>query len=107
MPRRRNFNLMAWRESQYQRRADWAPDRVNSVKRFAQREKEFPLCVINARDKVGSIQVTPEALNDPAAFAKISGSKLLVVTDTKRSRISRSRTNGKSKQRRRSISIRR
>jgi LemA protein len=82
----------AWSEvvNQYQRRADLVPNLVNSVKGFAQQEKDVLLGVTNARAKVGSIQATPEVLNDPAAFAKFQAvqgeltqalSKLLVVTE--------------------------
>src|ERR1700709_690009 len=81
-----------WSEgvNQYQRRADLVPNLVNSVKGFAQQEKDVLLGVPNARAKVGSIQATPEVLNDPAAFQKfqaaqgeLSGalSRLLVVTE--------------------------
>ena len=77
-------------QNQYQRRADLVPNLVNSVKGFAQQEKDVLLGVTNARAKVGSIQATPEVLNDPAAFQKfqaaqgeLSGalSRLLVVTE--------------------------
>jgi LemA protein len=81
----------AWSEvlNQYQRRADLVPNLVNSVKGFAQQEKDVLLGVTNARAKVGSIQATPD-LNDPGAFAKFQAaqgeltnalSKLLVVTE--------------------------
>jgi LemA protein len=81
-----------WSEvvNQYQRRADLVPNLVNSVKGFAQQEKDVLLGVTNARAKVGSIQATPELLNDPAAFQKfqaaqgeLSGalSRLMVVTE--------------------------
>src|ERR1700675_3695410 len=61
-----------WSEvvNQYQRRADLVPNLVNSVKGFAQQEKDVLLGVTNARAKVGSIQVTPEVLNDPAPLKK-------------------------------------
>ena len=59
--------------NQYQRRADLVPNLVNSVKGFAQQEKDVLLGVTNARAKVGSIQATPELLNDPGAFAEIPG----------------------------------
>src|SRR5271156_3609848 len=82
----------SWSEvvNQYQRRADLVPNLVNSVKGFAQQEKDVLLGVTNARAKVGSVQATPEVLNDPAAFQKfqaaqgeLSGalSRLLVVTE--------------------------
>jgi LemA protein len=76
--------------NQYQRRADLVPNLVNSVKGFAQQEKDVLLGVTNARAKVGSIQATPEVLNDPAAFQKFTAaqgelssalSRLLVVTE--------------------------
>ena len=82
----------SWSEvlNQYQRRADLVPNLVNSVKGFAQQEKDVLLGVTNARAKVGSIQATPELVNDPGAFAKFTAaqgeltsalSKLLVVTE--------------------------
>ena len=76
--------------NQYQRRADLVPNLVNSVKGFAQQEKDVLIGVTNARAKVGSIQATPEVLNDPAAFQKFTAaqgelssalSRLLVVTE--------------------------
>src|SRR5258707_6444818 len=84
-----------WSEvvNQYQRRADLVPNLVNSVKGFAQQEKDVLLGVTNARAKVGSIQATPEVLNDPAAFQKFQAaqgelssalSRLLVVTANNR-----------------------
>ena len=82
----------SWSEviNQYQRRADLVPNLVNSVKGFAQQEQDVLLGVTNARAKVGSIQATPEVLNDPAAFQKFQQaqgelssalSRLLVVTE--------------------------
>jgi len=82
----------SWSEvvNQYQRRADLVPNLVNSVKGFAQQEKDVLLGVTNARAKVGSIQATPEVLNDPAAFQKFQAaqgeltnalSRLLVVAE--------------------------
>src|SRR5215813_1341693 len=75
---------------QSQRRADLVPNLVNSVKGFAQQEKDVLLGVTNARAKVGSIQATPEVLNDPAALQKFQAaqgelsnalSRLLVVAE--------------------------
>jgi LemA protein len=82
----------AWAEvlNQYQRRADLVPNLVNTVKGFAQQERDVLLGVTNARAKVGSIQATPELINDPQAFARfqaaqaeLSGalSRLLVVAE--------------------------
>ena len=82
----------AWAEvvNQYQRRADLVPNLVNTVKGFAAQERDVLLGVTNARAKVGSVQATPELLNDPQAFqrfqqsqAELSGalSRLLVVAE--------------------------
>jgi LemA protein len=82
----------AWSEvlNQYQRRADLIPNLVNTVKGYAAQESAVLLGVTEARAKVGSIQATPELINDPAAFAKFQAaqgelsnalSRLLVVTE--------------------------
>ncbi|HEX7972342.1 MAG TPA: LemA family protein [Thiobacillus sp.] len=82
----------SWSEvvNQYQRRADLVPNLVNTVKGYAAQEKSVLLGVTNARAKVGSIQATPELINNPEAFAKfqaaqgeLSGalSRLLVVSE--------------------------
>jgi LemA protein len=62
----------AWAEvvNQYQRRADLIPNLVNTVKGFAAQEQQVLLGVTNARAKVGSIQATPELVNDPQAFSR-------------------------------------
>ena len=81
-----------WAEvvNQYKRRADLIPNLVSTVQGFAAQEKDVLLGVTNARAKVGSIQATPELVNDPQAFAKfqaaqgeLSGalSRLLVVAE--------------------------
>src|SRR5689334_21347069 len=64
----------AWSEvlNQYQRRADLVPNLVNTVKGFAQQEQKVFIDVTNARAKVGSIQATPELVNDPAAFQRFT-----------------------------------
>ncbi|HBA09016.1 MAG: LemA family protein [Methylotenera sp.] len=66
-----------WSEvlNQYQRRADLVPNLVNVVKGYASHEKEVLTEVADARSKVGSIQVTPELLNDPEAFAKFQAAQ--------------------------------
>ena len=65
----------AWSEvvNQYQRRADLIPNLVNTVKGFAAQEQKVLIGVTEARAKVGSIQVTPELVNDPEAFAEVPG----------------------------------
>jgi LemA protein len=81
-----------WSEvlNQYQRRADLVPNLVNTVKGYAAHEERVLTEVTNARAKVGSVQMTPELANDPAALAKfqaaqgeLSGalSRLMVVTE--------------------------
>ena len=82
----------AWSEvvNQYQRRADLVPNIVATVKGQANFEQDTLTKVIEARSKATSIQVTPETLNDPAAFEKfqqaqnaLSGSlsRLLAVSE--------------------------
>src|ERR1700730_13609602 len=57
----------AWSEvvNQYQRRADLIPNLVNTVKGFAIQEQQVLVGVTEARAKAGSIQLTPELINDP------------------------------------------
>jgi LemA protein len=67
----------AWSEvlNQYQRRADLVPNLVATVKGFAAQEERVLVEVTQARAKVGSIQLTPELINDPAAFAKFQAAQ--------------------------------
>ena len=82
----------AWSEvlNQYQRRADLVPNIVATVKGEAAFEQDTLTKVIEARSKATSIQVTPETLNDPAAFSKFQAaqgelgsalSRLMVVVE--------------------------
>jgi LemA protein len=82
----------SWSEvlNQYQRRADLVPNLVNVVKGYAAHEKEVLEAVTVARSHVGSIQATPELVNDEQAFARFQAaqgeltsalSRLLVVSE--------------------------
>src|SRR5215470_11661567 len=82
----------AWSEvlNQYQRRNDLVPNLVNTVKGFAAQEQQVLTQVTEMRSRVGSIQATPQLINDPAAFRKFQEaqagmsqalSRLLVVAE--------------------------
>jgi len=82
----------SWSEviNQYQRRADLVPNLVATVKGFAEQEKEILTRVTEARARAGSIQATPELVDNPEAFAKFQAaqrelggalSRLLVVAE--------------------------
>jgi len=82
----------SWSEvvNQYQRRADLVPNLVATVKGFADQEKEILTRVTEARARAGSIQATPELVDNPEAFAKFQAaqrelggalSRLLVVAE--------------------------
>jgi LemA protein len=82
----------AWSEvlNQYQRRNDLVPNLVNTVKGFAAQEQQVLTQVTEARARVGSIQATPELINDPQAFRRFQEaqasmtsalSRLLVVSE--------------------------
>ena len=82
----------AWAEvvNQYQRRADLIPNLVETVRGFAQQERDVLIGVTEARAKVGSAQATPEVLDDPQAFEQFQAaqgeltsalSRLMVVVE--------------------------
>jgi LemA protein len=82
----------SWAQVQnvYQRRADLIPNLVETVKGFAAQEREVLESVTRARASASSVQLTPEALNDPkamerfqAAQSQLSGalSRLLVTVE--------------------------
>jgi len=82
----------AWAEveNQYQRRADLVPNLVRVVKGAAAFEKETLEAVVNARSKVGSMQIDSSIIDDPEKlkqFEQAQGqlssalSRLLVVSE--------------------------
>src|SRR5688500_9829762 len=82
----------SWAEvvNQYQRRADLIPNLVETVRGFARQEQEVLIGVTEARAKVGTVQATPELVDDPAAFAQFQAaqgeltsalSRLMVVVE--------------------------
>lgn len=84
--------IAAWGnvESSYQRRADLVPNLVEVVKGYAKHEADTLTAVTEARAKVGSMQVSKDVLNNPAALNKfqqaqgeLSGalSRLMVVVE--------------------------
>jgi LemA protein len=77
-------------ENQYQRRADLVPNLVNIVKGAANFEQKTLTAVVEARAKVGSMQVDSSVIDDPEKLKKfeqaqgeLSGalSRLLVVSE--------------------------
>lgn len=82
----------SWSEvlNQYKRRAELIPNLVSVVQGYAAHEKDVLQGVADARSKMGSIQMTPDLINNPEAFAKfqkaqgeLSGmlSRLMMVTE--------------------------
>lgn len=82
----------SWSEvlNQYQRRADLVPNIVATVKGEAAFEQDTLTKVVEARAKATSMQVSPETLNNPDAFAKFQKaqgelggalSRLMVVSE--------------------------
>ncbi len=82
----------AWGEvlNQYQRRADLIPNLVNAVKGYAAHEKDVLTQVTEARAKVGTLNASPELVNDEEAFKKFISaqgqmtsalSRLMVVSE--------------------------
>lgn len=64
--------IAAWGnvESSYQRRNDLIPNLVEVVKGYAKHEADTLKAVTEARAKVGSMQLSKEVINDPAALTR-------------------------------------
>src|SRR5690606_5814788 len=79
----------AWSEvlNQYQRRADLIPNLVNTVKGYAEQERDVLLGVTEARARVGQVQVNPDdpdslrQFEDAQADLGSALSRLLVVVE--------------------------
>ncbi len=60
----------AWAEvlNQFQRRADLVPNLVETVKGYAQQEREVLEAVTEARSRIAQMQIPAEIIEDPEAF---------------------------------------
>ncbi len=77
-------------EAAYQRRADLIPNLVEVVKAYAKHERETLQAVTEARARIGTIQVSKDAIGDPGSLARFQEaqgamssalSRLLVVAE--------------------------
>jgi LemA protein len=77
----------SWSEvvNQYQRRADLIPNLVRTVKGYANQEQQVLIGVTQARAQAaGAIQLTPDLLNNPEAFAKFQAAQNELGSSLKR-----------------------
>ncbi|MCL7488967.1 MAG: LemA family protein [Desulfobulbaceae bacterium] len=84
--------IAAWGdvEAAYQRRADLIPNLVEVVKGYAAHEQETLTAVVEARAKVGKVQIGADVVNNPEAMAQFQAaqgglssalSRLMVVVE--------------------------
>ena len=84
--------IAAWGdvEAAYQRRADLIPNLVEVVKGYAAHEKDTLTAVVEARAKVGKVQIGADVVNNPEAMAQFQAaqgglssalSRLMVVVE--------------------------
>ncbi len=62
-------------QNQYKRRADLVPNLVSTVKGYASHEKTVLIDVVEARAKVGQVEMSPEMLSNPDAMKQFEASQ--------------------------------
>jgi LemA protein len=77
IPRLEETVNASWAEvqNQYQRRADLVPNLVETVKGYANFEKQTLTDVINARANATKVTITPENLSDPEAMKRFEAAQ--------------------------------
>ena len=78
--------IAAWGqvENQYQRRADLVPNLVSTVKGYAAHEKETLTAVVEARAKVGQMNISGDLLNNPEMLKAFEANQAQLSSALKR-----------------------